>query len=686
MKIFNSRATWILLTSSAALFAACTSHDHGVAKNGDNTGRTPASALLSQRDGDFVVDGPFTFNVQGIRNAYNAPTFRFGTYQLIMPDGKPLMNPDGQKPHIVRDLHYRLYQNGSVRAGKHNELLPRHVVRRKEDYLGAGIRPIPVTDGAYKTLAEAPSSPTAANAQGKTINVRGSELMDKYLRSAYGYEGDDLQNGPIFALIAYIHPEMFRGTLSDAIGGGLRLEGGTTHLGAYIGNGTTRNSPVGYHNWHWENTGYPANVSVLSYRGAKTQKIFNTNALIALKILNELNNGPTFPSDYKFDYFRSISLKETLDFFHGWLDPDWIRPGDTVSFLKKLKSDNTYATYCAEHMTIVTNIALNVAQNEQGYKDIWGDEVGTALWQKAQSRWSERTFGNGTEGGYTMATLEGIPSGDANFTPLWKLKGIRTITQNGKNEGIMKNSKITKLGFSLAWPPETTLDLMRDFVEQYAHWSYVGPVMSTSVVVGFQALAGDRMGMSAADYMKLAMPVIVPMFQYHMAAQLAAVPEAGRSQAFEDITKKYSEGLKVALAPKQPGQADMSAQVIDPVVTALQAKKDWALKKAASYTQDKSVNARMQWARDEYKREITDAVDAARRAPIAVPIDQQSNKKYVQYYSPPAVVYRVINGIHEHENQFLRISTIATAMNPAELELLPEGTPNVKLDPTQSAD
>ncbi|MBS1984001.1 MAG: hypothetical protein JST16_07490 [Bdellovibrionales bacterium] len=620
-----------------------------------------AKALLSQRTGDFVLDGPFTLNPKAVAEIYSGlPVFRFGTFEITMPDDKPLMDPDGKKIHIVRDLHYRLYKLGT------------------KEKLGFGLRFIPVADGAYTTLDQAATTQTAPNAQGQRVTFKGSEKMDEFLRRAYGYEGDDLQNGPIYAILAYMRPKAFRAKFTDLPNNRtFRLEGGMNHMGVYLGNGTTRNSPVDYHNWSWEISAYPAHVSTVAFKGAASQKIFNTNAIITLKILNELNGGPLFPNEFKSDLFRAVNLKETMDFYHGWLDPLWVRPGDTGPYLKKLKMDDSYAVYCAEHVTIALNAALNLAQNEQGYREVWGDEVGSALWKKAQQRWKTRNLGGGTEGSLVLSSLAGIPSGDANYTPLWKLKGIKPVVVNGKQQGILADARAQQVGFSLAWPPETTADIIRDFVLQYADWTYVGPVLSSATVMGFIPVAKQRMGVEAPAFTALALPIITPMFRFHAATQLAALPEDQRAATLDSLADKYSQGLAAANLDS----------LTSAVVADIKANRAWILGQARTYASTEDLNTRMANAGTDYRNSVkTDFLRATVVDPNGAPPAPEPGETptyYVKYYTPPAVIERIVNGWHESERRFVRISTVATAIEAESVEPLPDGQSSTSYDPTQ---
>ena len=111
---------------------------------------------------------------------------------------------------------------------------------------------------------------------------------------------------------------------------------------------------------------------------------------LLFKILNELNGGPKFPKNYKFDKFKTISLDKNLEFYRAWIDPTWKKNvNDSQSVYQMMTSTKAlWDTYCAEHLTIALNIGLNVEHNEEGFKKIWGDQDGADLWQKLRDRWA----------------------------------------------------------------------------------------------------------------------------------------------------------------------------------------------------------------------------------------------------------------------------------------------------------
>src|SRR5690606_30742192 len=119
-----------------------------------------------------------------------------------------------------------------------------------------GIRPIPIVDrnAGYdrnNPLADYPKVGRTADG----IEVQGSSLLDAYLRQQWGMDPNG--RDPIFALIVYHHPENYEGELTEAglkalTGSLLKTENGMTHMGVYIGDGQTRNSPFNYHSMIWQ--------------------------------------------------------------------------------------------------------------------------------------------------------------------------------------------------------------------------------------------------------------------------------------------------------------------------------------------------------------------------------------------------------------------------------------------------
>lgn len=558
----------------------------------------------SHFEGAFVVDGDYGLEAPKIAQRYGGVAVqRFGAVEPMLDETNPVKDLRGNKK-LVRDMHYHLGQ-GRV-----------------------GIRPVPVMDTDHETGTDE----EAQTADGKA--VKGSEVIDAFLRKTQNLGDSD----PVFALIAYMHPEFFKGTIADLAKTHLKLENGQTHLGLYIGQGRTRNAPSTYHRRTWGlrqgANGYPANVSIVALSGVD-QKTLNLNGIVATKLLNELNGGTRFPANFKFDHFRAVNLKETLDYFRGWVDKDWVRPGESEPYSKKLLDDDLHKTYCAEHVTIALNVALNVPQNETGYVSVWGEEDGKKLWALASQRYR-------TEADETMPVV-------ADFVPLWKANGITEPT------------KTMELGKSLAWPAETTADLIANFVEQYAAWPDVGAVTSATVVLGFAGQAMERMGIDLPTFLQRSVPLLTKMFSAE--ASTRPMKAAANPGAAYDA---YTDGVKAALTRALTGLAQQAHQqpapLIATVVPAVEAELRGA--KAGIIANDpESLEKAWDLYRDGVKREM----EAARATPVKSQSDVAApGAKYVQYYTPPAVVHRITSAIHPSDPK-VTILTVATAMAADEL-------------------
>lgn len=493
-------------------------------------------------------DGPYRVTDRALRDVYKgAPRDRFFGYELITPTGDT---------HFVRDLHYDL---GDGRAG----------------YF-----PIPVSD--YETVP-APN--------GK--QVPGYAVLDGLVRAESHLGPRD----PVFALLAFNHPEMYRGTLKQAGTEHLRSEMGQTHLGAYVGYGETRHSPENYHEMRFGVRGYPATVQLVSLDGVP-QATLNRNIHNALTILNA---GVKFPGDYKNDPFRAVDLATTLRFYRDWiLEEDYLR------------TDHDQFTYCAEHMTIMLNVALNVPHNEYAFREIWGDREGRKLFKRVRAR-------------YRFITGEDLP--ETYFEPLWK------------KEKIEKPTKVTEVGRSLAWAPQSTSDLMVNFLETYASPVDVGPVLTFAAMMGFKELLEQRTGITDEQYLHLAIPAANRMFIADALTKDLSNP--AELEAY--ILRKQAELAAVL------GRDDLGAKLLAGVkLNADEILRCSGLDKETAWA----------WLRTVLSYQL----EKQRRVPV------QPGK--VQWYSTPAITHRIALGMHP-KNRFVEIREVATIFDSTELELTP---------------
>lgn len=517
--------------------------------------------------GTFSMEGPYTIKSSALTDKYRGVKIgNFGTTDVQLPTGGS---------NNVRDMHYKL-EDGKV-----------------------GLRPIPVSDTGKVTAPDG-------------TQVDGNVVMDDFLREKMGLGKSD----PIFAFIAYLHPEEHNGTLSQLAKEMVKTEGGQTHLGAYIGKGATRNSPETYHNKVWGNAGYPATVQILSMKDT-SQKTLNQNAVNALEILNK---GVVFPSDYKNDVYKTVNLKETLSFYKGWIEDE-----------ARLRNDPAWATYCAEHQTIVANIALNVPHNEAAFQKIWGATEGAELFAKAKAK-------------YRAATGKELKETD--FEPLYEKDGIA----DPKNEAA--------IGKGLAWAPQTTADIVLNFTETYASWPDVGAPASAAMVLGFKDTVKERMGIDDATYMNLALPLINKMVMSE------ALTQDFRTVPFEAYAQKKTAELYVAVGGKPTDFAP--GGTIDPQLLGLaKAMTTGLVGQAPRIVANSGLCKEEAWA--WMRKAIAPELAAARATAVSDP-------SKVQFNSPPAVTHRVASGMHP-SNPNISITEVATAMDGAELELRAPATP-----------
>ncbi|MBI5498456.1 MAG: hypothetical protein HY904_25870 [Deltaproteobacteria bacterium] len=517
--------------------------------------------IVPQFKGVATFDGPWKLKSAALADAYKGvKADKFGTTDVQLPGGGAFN---------VRDFHYDL-GGGKV-----------------------GMRFVAVGDDT-----------TVKTADGKT--VPGHQQMDDFLRKEMGLGADD----PIFALIGYIHPEGHTGTLKELAGTLLKTEGGNTHLGAYVGGGRTTNSPETYHQNQWEVAGYPANVQMVSLEGVP-QKTLNQNALIADAILNK---GVQFPPDYKNDFYKTIDLKTTLDFYKRWVRDD-----------PELKSNPKWHTYCAEHKTIVTNIMLNVPHNEAAFKEIWGDAEGKKLFGEVQAK-------------YKAATGKDMP--ETSFEPLWKKEGI----QNPVNEA--------GFGKGLAWPAETTPDIMNDFMNVYANFKDVGGVTTCAMLAGFLEVLKERTGVTAEQYFKLALPVMNKVMIAEAKTQNIASPAD-----LQKFMQQSAAALYVGLGGKKEDFAP--GGTINPQTMGLaQNMLKGVEAQAPDILQNHGITKDQ--ARGWLDKALLPDLEAARTTPIGDP-----NKP--RYFSPPNITHRVAIGLHEH-SKFVTVKTLCTAVDHTEVE------------------
>ncbi len=427
------------------------------------------------------------------------------------------------------------------------------------------------------------------------------EDLDEYVRARQGLGPDDVFVAPTY----YFHPEYNRGDVLQ-LDKSSRFDDGFTHMGAYIGKGQTRNSPYDYHDMKLKTKGYPANLTRVVYKGAKSQKEFQKNFYIALKLLNELNGGVKFARlDYQQDYYDANNLKSIFDFYRAWLDPKWVRNiEDGKPFYEIILEDVKYDVYCSEHIAMVLNVAINLVQTEAGYVRVFGKNSeqlrrgsapqesdllkgGEYFWALAQKRWSDEI-------------KEELPEvDDKSITELWKL-------YNKTSSPIV--TKITEVGLYLAWPPQTLTDLIANVMTLYARFDLVGKDVALKTLNAMKALILSRV--TFADKTKVFIKNSVIDFPTDKLDALM--------KPFEDLVNRY-----------------------------------WIV---AKYKGPKRAYEELQLA--------AHALVMKYRDPKFLKIKPDS----FFYYATPHVIHRVVQGLHPY-SKYLEFEILGTVLPLSDLEL-----------------
>jgi hypothetical protein len=481
---------------------------------------------------------------------------------------------------------------------------------------------IPVADKGEKIVDKA----------GRTVD--GSSVIDAALRQKMGLGPND----KMFAIIAYVHPEGHHVTdlkqLGQVDGGFVKTEMANTHIGAYLGEGKTTNSPGSYHNNTWEvvdGTGYPANVIQVQLDGV-SQAELNKNLVACDSVLNK---GVLFPNDYKNDIYRTVDINTTLMFYR-----DWIRDAP------HLKNDNSWKTYCAEHKTIVTNIGTNLPHNEAAFVETFGND-GAQLWKEFKAKFKAA---NGRE--FTAAD-------EIHFEPLWKKEGLKAdqirpwkdlAEYNGYQKARQDGSLASYTGFvpaepgkGLAWPPETTADLVSDLVETYVPFMKAGAYYQLATLMGFKDTLLERMGFGDDKFLQLTMPVMKKMLIAEAKATAPGTSADGwLKKAKATLFQAFGAPTDATAAAKINGLIEMITQGLDRALPAI-----------VSQPVGDPIQQRMAaalWLRGEVQADI----EKARRAGVA-------DASKVEYYSPPAVFQRVAVGMHE-SSKFVKLKPLCTAV------------------------
>jgi hypothetical protein len=208
----------------------------------------------------------------------------------------------------------------------------------------------------------------------------------------------------------------------------------------------------------------------------------------------------------------------------------------------------------------------------------------------------------------------------------------------------------------MAWKPETTADLVKNFMETYANFKDVGGYASAATIMGFKDVIGPRMGIDDKTYFQTAAPILNKIM---VAEALARAP--GDAAGLAAWTEKATASLYVAIGGK-PGDfgpgATIDAARMGLAKMCMQgvASAGPQITQMATQPADKRVDLAYGWMRGAIQTDL----DRARAVAVSDP-------SKTEMYSPPAVTNRVANGLVE-SSKFVSIKVIATAVDASEVQ------------------
>ncbi|MEZ4816149.1 MAG: hypothetical protein R3A80_13260 [Bdellovibrionota bacterium] len=351
-----------------------------------------------------------------------------------------------------------------------------------------------------------------------------------------------------------------------------------------------------------------------------------------------------------------------------------------MPYYKWLLEDPVFGLYCFEGVTNQLNVALNIPLTEKYLQRIYGEAEGTKLFALVNERWLQVLLNEGIPGERNAET--GAFSGEVtNFDlrklenilgkmkPLWELKGTLTspaqytsinplapdLDESGKVIGYeanaVRDSEYNKVGNSLAWVPQTTGDILADLIEMYVPFHKTKALISTAVILNFQAEHERRTGISKETYMGYALPIVSEMFKAEASLVLKALPAqapiavvkanylAENEKALTAMLSKPNEDGEVTPAPVVAAKVAMIMKAVKAGVDASVAIPDADIVAAGG---DAKYAA---WL--NFKKSAKAVLAEANKTPVAITdavLARMQDKRFVKFYTRPGLLQSMIAG------------------------------------------
>lgn len=455
------------------------------------------------------------------------------------------------------------------------------------------------------------------------------------------------------------------------------------------------------------------NVFIAAMKGVP-QDSFNTNAALWAKLYYQNPEGYQFASDYEFDWLVGSTLEETLAFATGWVDRKWVRKDlnkkivDTIARLQKPNSrfdaNSTYydmlrqrrelALYCFEGVANMLYVAMNIPLTRDYFKRIWGDVRGNEMFDATNGRFQEimrAELGTPamTPDQKSEFSLEGPRSrfapalagmkalwdrdlsNSSQFTAANPLFPDRDVDGNvvGYAANATRDQEMRKVGLSLPWAPETTSEILRDFIVMYAPFHKVGAARSARFIIGFQEDILRRTGIEKSVFEAYSSKIIKRILSYDsflMKKRLDLAVATGQKTAEQAIATygAYRDQTVQAVLEKAIGNDELSREKLEEAIDNLQVV-------AVNPTDFSRLGAKV-W--DAFYAELNSRDNARGKSlleeindiPINTPdIIEQGVKgiKFVKYYNRPGLPQVIAQGIHP-TNANVKIIAATTVINP----------------------
>lgn len=532
----------------------------------------------------------------------------------------------------------------------------------------------------------------------------GPKLIDGFLTDIF--YGDPASNKQIYAFVT--HNTSYDNFYEDMEQlAHVKVQTSSHHVSTYYGANQNSRRGMLYGN------APDNNVFIAAMKGVP-QDSFNTNAAIWAKLYYQNPDGYQFASDYEFDWLVGSTLEETLAFATGWVDRAWVRKDlnkkivDTIGRLQKPNSDfdpnSSYynmlrqrrqlALYCFEGVANMLYVAMNIPLTRDYFKRIWGDVRGSEMFDATNSRFQEimrselgtpqmtpdqkgefSLEGPRSRFAPALARMKALWDRDLSnanqFTGANPLFPDRDATGNpiGYAANATRDQEMRKVGVSLPWAPETTSEILRDFIVMYAPFHKVGGARSARFIIGFQEDILRRTGIDKAVFQSYSSKIIKRILSYEsflMKKRLDLAVATGQKTS-EQATATYA-GYRAqtvaAVLEKAVGNEELSEEKLQEAIDNPQvvnvSQADFARIGAkvwdAFYAE---LNSRDNAQGKSLLEEINDI-------PINTPdIIEQGVKgtKFVKYYQRPGLPQVIAQGIHP-TNENVKIIAATTVINP----------------------